>query len=176
LGKLKKLENLRRQEQELLRALAKLANPGDGDLILNGVQRTDGICSESSDAVGTAKRPRMERPFITSLSPVRGESSAIPIPPPENVVRDVAPSGTSLNVLHSTPKKVAATSPKPVARSRTDPSATIVNVKLQWPSGTRERQLPNDLQSVGKMLVLEPISRLLMLLGKILNFVNNFIF
>lgn len=47
-------------------------------------------------------------------------------------------------ISHSTPVKTKETSA---------PSNTSVNVKVRWPSQTRERELQPDLQSLGTMLV-----------------------
>ena len=47
-------------------------------------------------------------------------------------------------ISHSTPVKIKETSA---------PSNTSVNVKVRWPSQTRERELQPDLQSLGTMLV-----------------------
>ncbi len=84
------------------------------------------------------------------MSPVSGESECL------------CPGSTAfLHIGHSTPKKVQSQSactgsnvPAEVQGQTSCgvSSSTVVTVKLQWPSQTRERHLPEDLQPLGKML------------------------
>ena len=153
LDKLKKLEKLKHQERELLTTLEKLVNPAKGDSDETVIPQT-----QESPCVSAAKRQRVEpRPFVADISPV-AQAKSVCSPSfgfgQRSVSRrtlDFTQSGISSQPVHSTPKKVQPTSSTSATRS--DPSSTVVTAKLQWPSGTRERQLPSDLQSLGKMLV-----------------------
>ena len=109
------------------------------------------IPTDLAEQEDVAKRPRIEAPFVAPLSPVLGIHSSL----------TASLSSTSSNIVHSTPRKVqsetSAASSNPsnpsVETNNERTSSTMVTVKLQWPSQTRERHLPEDLQSLGKMLV-----------------------
>ena len=142
--KLKKLENLKRQKDELLECLKK-------------TYKFDETCVEGritadlTEQADVAKRPRIEPSFTAPLSPVLGTFDSLL----------TAVLSSSSNIVHSTPKKVqletsgASSNPTSLSlETRNErPSSSLVTVKLQWPSQTRERHLPEDLQSLGKMLV-----------------------
>lgn len=138
LDKLKKLDNLKRQQLEVADKLEKLYKS------TKYVERCEPV------DVSVAKRQRVEPPFVNappvSILPVSRKSE-----------RDCSPTtsileqSTLLPVCHSTPKKLQSASP--VQRVAT--SCDGVTIKLQWSceSKIRERYLPADLQSLGKMLV-----------------------
>ena len=110
------------------------------------------IPTDLAEQEDVAKRPRLEAPFVAPLSLVLGISYPSLTAPL---------SSTSSNIVHSTPRKVqpetSAASYNPsnpsVETNNERTSSTMVTVQLQWPSQTREMHLPEDLQSLGNMLV-----------------------
>ncbi|CAB4045452.1 Hypothetical predicted protein, partial [Paramuricea clavata] len=146
LDKLKQLDNLKRQDRELLAILKGLVTSSKRVL----ETRESSLASsppESLERVNIAKRPCIEstfRPFVAPLSPVSVQTgcwSSIP-----SVESPSSPRDSSV-VHHSTPSKQPDTFPTSSRQSG------VVTVKLQWSNDKNERDLPDDLQSLGKMLV-----------------------
>ena len=82
----------------------------------------------------SSKRPRLEGPFS-----IANEESFQSIHLP-------SPSVSFSPLLSSTPKRVDSTASE-------KPSSTSVNVRIEWPSNKMERKVPEQLESLGKMLV-----------------------
>ena len=156
LDKLKKLDNLKRQERELLATLNEFATSRQQ------VPKTY-ECSLLSSLPGsperdnTAKKRCIESkfiPFVTPVSPVMmrtGPSSSFHRVDDPSLLRD--PSV----VRHSTPIKQPTALPTsqnvPTLPTESRQSLGVVIVKLQWLNHKKERGLPDDFQSLGKMLV-----------------------
>ena len=151
LDKLKKLENLNGQLNEHLENLENIYKSREN--CAKNREETE-LSVESLQGADAAKRPRVEPIFLSPLSPVSGKADCSS--------RDILQS-TSLYIAHSTPKKVPSNSaattssdtltPVEVSSETSTSTATVVTVNIQYPSQTRGRNLPNDLQSLGKMLV-----------------------
>ena len=156
LDQLKKLENLKRQERELLATLTEFATSRQ--------QVTDTYeCSLLSSPPGSPERDNiaMKRfieskfiPFVTPISPVlmrTGCSSS------SNSIEDPSLSRAPSVVHHSTPTKQSNALPTsqnvPILPTGSRQSSGVVSVKLQWLNSQKERGLPDDLQSLGEILV-----------------------
>ena len=143
--KLKKLENLKRQKTEFLECLEKTYKFDETSV-------EGRIPTDLTERADVAKRlPLIDLSFIAPLSPVLGTFDSL----------STAFLSPTSNIAHSIPKKVqletssAASNPTNLSleTSNKRPVSSLVTVKLQWPSQTRERHLPEDLQALGKMLV-----------------------
>lgn len=146
-GKLKKRKSLQKQQEELLKDLEKLAS--------SCLKRTEAPVSLTTvESVPGVKKQRVVFP-TSSISPVRTTSfhanSSIPqLSPPSlsSAAQQLQRSTPTSFHFTSTPRKTPNT-PRPSST----PAETSVTLKVQWPSETRERRLPKDLESLGKMLL-----------------------
>ena len=147
LDKLKKLDNLKRQERELLATLKELVNRERTSLVRSPPESLEPF------NIPVAKKPCIEstfRPFVAPLSPVSVETgcwSSI------HSINSPSSGADSSFVHHSTPSKQSNTRLSFPTGSRQSSGSGVVTVKLQWSNTKKERGLPDDLQSLGKMLV-----------------------
>lgn len=147
LDKLKKLDNLKRQQLEVVDNLEKLYKSTKYDVQV--IERCEPV------DVSEVKRQRVEPPSVhvppVSISPVLRKAASDCSP-----TISILEQSTLVPVCHSTPKKLqSAFAVRRVATSCCKSASDGVTVKLQWSceSKPRERHLPVDLQSLGKMLV-----------------------
>ena len=93
-------------------------------------------------------------PFVTPVSPVlmrTGCSSSF------HSIEDPSLSCVPSVVHHSTPTKQSTALPTsqnvPILPTGSGQSSGVVSIKFQWLNSQKERGLPDDMQSLGKMLV-----------------------
>ena len=148
LDKLKKLDNLKRQELE----------------VVDNLERIHKLTEYGEHSV--TKIQCVELSFVSF-----GNVTHVPLSPVLRKAASDCSTTTSileqsnlLPVYHSTPKKLQSACPDPTNSCKYPTDG--VTVKLQWPfeSKPRERHLPADLQSLGKCLLM------------LLDFANSFIF
>ena len=128
-GLLNKRINLQQNLEELqktmrLNYVTSLKKAGLVFLLKNSLESTN----------SSSKRPRLEGHSSSSIAN-------------EESVLVASPSGSFSPLLSSTPKK------RVESTASNKPSSTSVNVRIEWPSNKMERKVPEQLESLGKMLV-----------------------
>lgn len=152
IAKLKKRQALKQQEDELLHELECLTrscqqHKRKQDEYVEVIESSStSIEPEHSDVVLKRFRGEFPTPSIV-ISPIKScttlQESCLTTP-------SVSPGSRSLQIRSTPTRKL------PLSNIRKQPSvssAVPVSVKVQWPSETRERNLPKDLESLRKMLV-----------------------